>query len=198
MSDIPSVQGSASPASPATVPPLPWRTNYGPFVRIVEPDRHIFVTTFDYRRWMIGLGSIGGVVLGIWATLIFWPFVIGPILSIFTGLITLGMLGCLYMVLVVRTYVEVNRRFLLFSRRDLFGRSTRRSWPVTSLDRVKVGEFPSFHIGGVSYGSTLTLFFFDGDVQPLFVTFDTEAPAAWMATDIAFAAQIMAESTTTS
>jgi hypothetical protein len=175
--------------------PPPSRKNYGPFVRIAEPDRHIYQTTIDYRRWMFGLAALCGFVLFGWGARQAWPDgtdLFFEIFSVFIGMAALSALVLAFMVFAFRTRLEIGPGKITLLKRGFFGRTILRTWAHDDIERVAVKTMPTFHIGGSTPIYPIVIVLADGDEQQLSATFDDLGPAERFIRDIAESVQSMA------
>src|SRR5215471_6505188 len=96
-----------SQPTPVPVDSLPRKTSYGPFVRIVEPGRHVYRTTMTFIRWAGLIVCLGGAVaLGRAAI---GTFESRAIFAVLFGFMSLVMLAIGVWLVAFRTNLEITR-----------------------------------------------------------------------------------------
>lgn len=170
---------------------VPARRSYGPFVRVVEPDRHIYRSVIDYRRWILGLFSVFGVGFFSWVAQ--WTYRSATSLAIFSALLAIPLIWISYAMFAIKTRVEITPRDVILTKKGLWGRPLTRRWSIFDIETVGVEGNPTFHIGGATDTYAVSLRFSDGKSESLFITFDDLGPAERLSIDIAESVKAMAE-----
>jgi hypothetical protein len=134
---------------------LPHKTDYGPFERIVEPGRHVYRATMDYRRWMIGgFCAIVAVVAG-W---IGWQFYPSPaememplmpsiaLLPIVTSIV-FALLSIPAFVMSVRLTIT-HDEVALYRIQFFLGKiGTTTKWRIKDVSSININTLPMGHWG---------------------------------------------------
>jgi hypothetical protein len=156
----------------------PW-TSYGPFVRIVEPGRHVYRTTMDFNGWLILIMFSGMAVVAGWVAFSTGFKTVGD--SAFAGLFLLGALFCSAAAIIVvlgRVRLEITRNSVRIVKRGLFyGRASEQCWDSSAILGVGVTGMDTFHLGGSTALHSVVLRLGSGESVRFGSTFD-ELPAA--------------------
>lgn len=165
------------------------RYSYGPFVRLAEKDRHIYKSTLDYRRWLIGGGSLGLAVLLGWGAN--WSlktslgesaFDVG--LGVFLAIGSIVMLLASAVVFALHTRLEITATVVILVTRGITGRLSKKSWPISELEGSFVGDFATFHMGGSTPGFVVNLLLSGDRYEKLVPSIDFRDVAEHMSQDI--------------
>jgi hypothetical protein len=174
--------------------PTPRKVDYGPWVRIADPGRHVYRTTMDYRRWLLGIISSGGTIAFGWvaysaATDGILPF------GIFIGLSGVVLAVCAILAFIVGVRLTITGDTISVYRRGPFiGTTGTKTRPVEQLAIVKVEPMPTFSRSGMTPIFAVVLVFEDGAVEKLRITFDDRSSVESFVTDLMKSLQDLAGS----
>jgi hypothetical protein len=176
---------------------LPHRTSYGPFERIVEPGRHVYRATMDYRRWMIGGFCVVVSAALAWASAIMYAdkhlegafrFAIIVMPAFFA--VVFALIALIVFVMILRLTITP-RVATLFCVQPIQRRFGTRTFELQDLLGVDVRPFPVFSRGGNTEAYSAILRFSGGGVLNPHVSFDDRRSAARFAGDLTESIRLM-------
>jgi hypothetical protein len=177
---------------------LPHRTSYGPFERIVEPGRHVYRATMDYRRWMIGGFCVAFAAALAWLASHFYAdkSLSGTPWLLFWLMPALG--SSLFALLSIPVFVSIFRltitpqNITIFSFQPLIWRFGTWTWQLQDIVSVSIGSFPVFQRASRSEMYRALLEFKGGVTFRPYISFDDRRSVARFTGDLTESIRLMA------
>jgi hypothetical protein len=159
-------------------PALPRVTKFGPYKRIVEPDRHVYYSRMSVLRGVIATLCIlacGGVA--------FASRVIlndAELRNFLAAQCLLGLflacspvfIGILLLVLVAAVRLTITPRTITVFDRNFIGRTRARTWRLEEIESIQSASSLTFNVASTSVELRARLGFTDGREEILRYAFD--------------------------